>query len=110
MSNLKYICDKYRHLICVPYSIENLHIMAEELDLKRCWFHKNHYDIPKRRDRRLEIEAQCRKVNSRTIVDIIRSPKHAEAFLSEPMPTHWGKPSKQLSVEYVELKYNGFVE
>lgn len=23
--------------------------MAEDLGINRCWFHKNHYDIPKRR-------------------------------------------------------------
>lgn len=45
---MKYYCDNKRHLVCVPYSIENLHLMAEELGIKKCWFHKNHYDIPKR--------------------------------------------------------------
>lgn len=23
--------------------------MAEDLGIKRCWFHKDHYDIPKRK-------------------------------------------------------------
>ena len=27
---MKYLCDNARHLICEPYSIENLHKMAEE--------------------------------------------------------------------------------
>lgn len=67
---MKYLTDGKRHLICVPYSIENLHKMAEQLEIKRCWFHKNHYDIPKKRIK--EIEAQCDFVSSRIIVDIIR--------------------------------------
>ena len=67
---LEYITDGARHLICVPYSIDNLHLMAEKLNIKRCWFHENHYDIPIRRI--AEIESQCRIVSSRDIVRIIR--------------------------------------
>ena len=63
-ADLKFFADQQRHLICTPYSIENLHRMAEELGLKKCWFHSGygngaaaaparprlaHYDIPKRR-------------------------------------------------------------
>lgn len=77
---LKYVCDKSRHLVCVPYSIENLHVMAEELGLKRCWFHKNHYDIPKTRIK--EITKKCIKVSSKEIVEIIRSPEYAEIIIS----------------------------
>ena len=65
-----YLTDKKRHLICVPYSIENLHRMAEDLSIDRCWFHRDHYDIPKRRVE--EIEAKCTIVSSREIVKIIR--------------------------------------
>ena len=39
--------DDSRHLIVKPY--DRLHLAAEILEVKRCWFHKNHYDIPKRR-------------------------------------------------------------
>lgn len=67
---MKYITDGKRHLICVPYSIENLHEMASRLGIKRCWFHKDHYDIPKRRQK--EIEAQCEIISSKKIVEIIR--------------------------------------
>jgi hypothetical protein len=49
---MKYYCDNMRHLVCVPYSIDNLHKMAKELNINRCWFHANasypHYDIPKK--------------------------------------------------------------
>ena len=67
---MEYLTDKKRHLICLPYSIENLHKMAEDLRIKRCWFHKNHYDIPKRRIE--EIEAKCAVVSTKRIVEIIR--------------------------------------
>jgi hypothetical protein len=66
---MKYLCDNRRHLICIPYSLDNLHEMAYNLGVKRCWFHKTHYDIPKRKLN--EIVSQCKIVNSRKIVQII---------------------------------------
>lgn len=70
-----YICDNRRHLICKPYSIDNLHRMAEDIGLKRCWFHNKegleHYDIPKRRIE--EIKSICKVVESKEIVRIIKS-------------------------------------
>ena len=68
---LIYICDTKRHLVCIPYSIANLHLMAKQLKLKRWWFHKHHYDIPKRRIK--EITSKCVLVNSREIVKIIKN-------------------------------------
>lgn len=70
MEILTYICDSYRHLVCTPYSIDNLHTMANELDIKRCWFHKNHYDIPKRRIE--EIMGKCKIVSPREILSILK--------------------------------------
>lgn len=67
---MKYITDGKRHLVCDPYSIENLHTMAADLGIGRHWFHKNHYDIPKLRT--AEIEAQCTLVSSKEIVKLIR--------------------------------------
>ena len=69
INELVYVCDNARHLICAQYSIENLHIMAIELGLKRGWFHKSHYDFPKKRIK--EITKLCTDVNSRKIVEII---------------------------------------
>lgn len=46
-----YYQDRQRHLVCKPYSKENLHQMAHSLGIKRCWYHAKpypHYDIPKR--------------------------------------------------------------
>ena len=67
---MQYYCDNKRHLVCTPYSKENLHKMAEDLNIKRCWFHKNHYDIPKTRIE--EIKAKCIVVSSKEIVNIIK--------------------------------------
>lgn len=71
---MKYFCDDARHLVCVPYSIDNLHAMAAALDIKRCWFHSNsrfpHYDIPKRRD--AEIRTKCTVVTPKDIIAIIK--------------------------------------
>lgn len=47
--------DHQRHLVCVPYSVANLHTMAALLQIGRHWFHAHpthpHYDIPKRKAR-----------------------------------------------------------
>lgn len=69
-SPARFICDSARHLVCSPYSIENLHDMARQLAIGRHWFHKNHYDIPKRRIE--EITGKCTLVSSQEIVRIIR--------------------------------------
>ncbi len=64
-----YYCDKNRHLVCEPYSKENLFKMAEELQIKKCWFHKDHFDIPLRRIE--EITKKCELVSSKKILEII---------------------------------------
>ena len=71
MNRLTFYTDGKRHLVCKPYSIENLHKMAKELNIKRCWFHKDHYDIPKSRIE--EIESKCIAVSSKEIVKIIKN-------------------------------------
>lgn len=52
MVELRILYDDKRHLITDPYSLENLHLAAKILGIKRCWFHGKepyaHYDIPKR--------------------------------------------------------------
>ncbi len=68
---MKFYCDKKRHLICFPYSLDNLHEMAYRLGINRCWFHVDHYDIPKRRID--EITAKCTVVSSKEIVKMIKS-------------------------------------
>jgi len=67
-------CDDARHLVCVPYSIPNLHHAARSLGIGRHWFHRNasyaHYDIPKRRV--AEIQAKCQVVSTRDILRIVK--------------------------------------
>jgi predicted metal-dependent HD superfamily phosphohydrolase len=68
---MTYFYDNMRHLVCMPYSIENLHKMAEDLNIKRCWFHKDHYDIPMRRIN--EIASKAKLVRPREILMIIKN-------------------------------------
>ena len=44
--------------------------MALELKIKKCWFHKNHYDILKKRI--LEIQSKCKIVSSQEILKYIK--------------------------------------
>ena len=71
---LTYYCDDHRHLVCLPFSVVNLHQMARELAINPCWFHSSsrfpHYDIPKRRI--AEITAKCTVVSSRDILSIVK--------------------------------------
>ena len=70
---LRYYTDNRRHLVCLPYSIENLHLMAEELRLHRRWFHNGkypHYDLPIRRIE--EIEMKSINVSPRVIIEICK--------------------------------------
>jgi len=70
MPDLIYFTDGCRHLICQPYTINNLHRMADDLNIKRCWFHKNHYDIPKKRIK--EISDKCQIISPRILLKIIK--------------------------------------
>lgn len=70
---MRYFSDNQRHLVCYPYSVENLHEMAKKLNIKRCWFHGGrlaHYDVPMLR--MATISYQTEVVSPRTIVDIIK--------------------------------------
>lgn len=76
---MEYICDNYRHLVCKPFSIENLHKMAKDLGIGRHFFHKYnkrgklrpHYDIPVKRIS--EIKKRCTVVSQKEIVNIIEN-------------------------------------
>jgi hypothetical protein len=68
---VKILYDEMRHLITVPYSKENLHEAAWQLGIKRCWFDKDHYDIPKRMMPRMS-ETVAEKVSPREIAKIVR--------------------------------------
>lgn len=72
-NNLTYYYDRMRHLICQPYSIKNLHIMAEDLGIKPHWYHnkdgKAHYDIPVRMIEK--IQSRCLKITPKQLLTII---------------------------------------
>jgi len=73
-TSLVYICDDSRHLICIPYSIENLHQMAEDLHIKRCWYHSGkhpHYDIPKKMVE--SVKKRCLVNTSKELLSIIKT-------------------------------------
>lgn len=100
---LQYITDEKRHLICVPYNLDNLHQMAKELKIHKCWFHKNHYDIPKLRIQ--EIEKQCKIVDVKNIVEIICSPEYANIILSEVVSVFGASPKDHFW--QTQIDYNG---
>lgn len=71
--DLTYYCDNQRHLVCVPYSIDNLHDMAQGLGIKRCWFHAGrhaHYDIPKTRVAEIQGHFRVKVVSAKDILFI----------------------------------------
>jgi len=84
-NGLRYFCDNERHLVCVPYTEANLHLMAADLGIKRCWFHASsrfpHYDIPKRRIE--EITTRCAVVSSRDILSIVKGTYCRESALQQ---------------------------
>jgi len=70
---MEFFCDTMRHLVCKPYSVENLHKMASILNIKRCWFHNcsnPHYDIPKMRIK--EISDKCTMISAKELLRIIK--------------------------------------
>lgn len=70
---MKYYTDRRRHLVCLPYSIDNLHKMADDLTLGRHWYHGHpypHYDIPKSRIE--DIESKCIIVSAKDVVRICK--------------------------------------
>lgn len=83
-SELRYYCDAQRHLVCLPYTKDNLHRMAVDLGISRNWFDRDHYDIPLRRVE--EIRKKCIKVRPQFIVKIIQS-----GLLEQPKQTYENK-------------------
>lgn len=75
-AEVKIYADRSRHLVCEPYSVENLHRAAEMLGIKRCWFHGSarhkHYDIPKRMVESVLSDARITVVTCRDVLNICR--------------------------------------
>jgi hypothetical protein len=60
-----FLTDGRKNLICVPYSVENLHSMAMELGIPTRFFDRDKYKIPDTiRD---DVEDKCELVSSQTI-------------------------------------------
>ena len=73
-SKLKPMLDRGRHLICIPYSVKNLHALAEQLGIARCWYHPGHhphYDIPRYLNE--ELKQRYGTVTPREIVKVIQA-------------------------------------
>lgn len=73
-----FLTDGKRHLVCLPYSKDNLHAMAEQLGIKKHFYHagkKNshpHYDIPANKKERMRIESRCVKISKESLLGIIK--------------------------------------
>lgn len=70
-----YLRDNKRHLICYPYSISNLHKMALDLNIKKCWYHKGnfpHYDIPKFKLKDPNFLNLVNLINTKDLLNIIK--------------------------------------
>ena len=103
VSKLIYLTDGKRHLICVPYTIPNLHQMAKELGIGAWWFHKNHYDIPLFAQE--SVEKRCRKIDSKEIVEIIRHPEYASIIIGDEVK---GNACPKDYFLMTDLQYKGF--
>jgi len=71
--SLTYYSDILRHIICVPYSVTNLHRMAKDLGIDRAWYEAKpypHYDIPKKRI--AEIQARTTVIKSTELLKKIK--------------------------------------
>ena len=65
------VSDGRRHLVCLPYSIRNLHMMGAQIGLGKHWFHRDHYDIPVTRID--SIRANSLHVSPKSIVRLIHA-------------------------------------
>lgn len=85
---MRYFSDIRRHLVCYPYSVDNLHAMAKDLGILPCWFHASakhpHYDIPKRRIK--EIAAKTEVVSERTILMITKGAQPVDPSFLQSTP------------------------
>jgi len=109
---MRFVTDK-KHLICVPYSIENLHKTAEEFKIDVCWFKKNHYFIGGYPEETIEeIAKKCKIVSQANIVEIIQSPEYAEIIISDEVQAGGANGNShrfeatQIEIKGQNLKYN----
>jgi hypothetical protein len=76
IDDLTYFYDEQSHLVCRPFSLSNLHAMAADLGIKRCWFHNGgggrfpHYDVPNKLQ--AHVAANAVLISPRETLDIIK--------------------------------------
>ena len=76
IGSMNIYCDVNRHLICTPYTIDNLHSMAKILNIKRCWFHNSnypHYGIPLKRVDEIISHELVKLIDTKTLLNIIKN-------------------------------------
>jgi FMN phosphatase YigB (HAD superfamily) len=72
LKELDIVYDRLRHLACIPYSLENLHEAAKQVGINRCWFDRDHYDIPQKCIERIKQRSDCREIRPREMLKIVR--------------------------------------
>lgn len=77
--------------------------MAQTLGIKRCWFHKNHYDIPKRRIQ--EITSKCKLISSKKILKIINMPPELELRMYFLVPYNISPIQQAIQAGHASLEY-----
>jgi hypothetical protein len=74
---MQYYMDSKRHIICIPYTVKNLHAMAKALRIPQCWFHSSkdhpHYDAPKMRVNELKAHKLITVVSQRELLRLLKS-------------------------------------
>jgi hypothetical protein len=105
MSKITYVTDK-KHLICVPYSIENLHKMAEKFGIGKSLFKINHYSLSKFNESAIErISKKCRIISTSNIIEVIRSPQYADIIISDVVAA--GANGNSHSFEATQIQIEG---
>lgn len=71
VEELIYITDGVGNVICLPYSVENLHKMADDLGIAKRWYRDGHYKVPK--EIADDLEEKCDKVTTTTLFRTVRN-------------------------------------
>ena len=100
MEDVIYLYDEKRHLICLPYSEEKLHTMADNLGIGRHFFHKksrnrSHYDVPV--FMMADINKRALKIHHKQTVSILLHPELHELLMDKSIcPTSVGHMGEHL--------------
>lgn len=106
ISKITFITDK-KHLICVPYNLENLHKSANHLCIDPSLFKKNHYSIKEYSKEIIEdISKSCRIVKTDNIVEIIQSPEYADIIISDEVRAS-GANGNSHKFEATQIQFEG---